>query len=315
MAASGFTPIQLYYSTTATNVPTSGNLAYGELAINITDGKMYYKNSSNVVTKIADAATATGSVVGGTAGAIVYQSAPSTSAFVSIGTNGFILTSNGSIPTYTNPTAITVGTATTATNIAGGSANQIAYQSGAGTTTFAPAPSTAGYVLGWTGSAFSWVAAPAATSATNLAGGGAYTVVYQSSAGNTAYVTNGTTGQAFIANTSGAPTWGTLGIAGGGTNSTATPTAGAVPYGTGTAFAFTAVGSAGQVLQSNGASPPTWVAATATASAGGVIWENSTTISSNYTLSTNKNGLSVGPITIASGAVVTVPTGQRWVVL
>lgn len=51
------------------------------------------------------------------------------------------------------------------------------------------------------------------------------------------------------------------------------------------------------------------------ASAGGVIWENGTTISSNYTLTTGKNGLSVGAITIASGVTVTVPTGQRWMVL
>lgn len=52
-----------------------------------------------------------------------------------------------------------------------------------------------------------------------------------------------------------------------------------------------------------------------TASAGGVIWENGTTISSNYTLSSGTNGLSVGAITIASGVAVTVPSGKRWVVL
>ncbi len=51
------------------------------------------------------------------------------------------------------------------------------------------------------------------------------------------------------------------------------------------------------------------------AQAGGVIFENSLTISSNYTLTTSKNGLSVGPITIGSGVTVTVPSGQRWVVL
>jgi hypothetical protein len=51
------------------------------------------------------------------------------------------------------------------------------------------------------------------------------------------------------------------------------------------------------------------------ASAGGVIYENSTTVSSNYTLTTAKNGFSVGPITVASGVTVTVPSGQRWVVL
>jgi hypothetical protein len=55
MAATGYTPISLYYSTTAAAVPTSGNLVSGELAINITDGKLYYKNNSGTVTLLATA--------------------------------------------------------------------------------------------------------------------------------------------------------------------------------------------------------------------------------------------------------------------
>ena len=51
---------------------------------------------------------------------------------------------------------------------------------------------------------------------------------------------------------------GTLPIANGGTNSTAPPTAGGAAYGTGTANAYTAAGTAGQVLKSAGASAPTW---------------------------------------------------------
>jgi hypothetical protein len=51
---------------------------------------------------------------------------------------------------------------------------------------------------------------------------------------------------------------GTLPIANGGTNATATPTAGAVAYGTGTAYAFTSAGTAGQVLLSNGSSAPSF---------------------------------------------------------
>jgi hypothetical protein len=51
------------------------------------------------------------------------------------------------------------------------------------------------------------------------------------------------------------------------------------------------------------------------ASAGGAIYENRNTISANYTLTTNFNGMSVSPLTINSGVVVTVPTGQRWVIL
>jgi hypothetical protein len=46
-----------------------------------------------------------------------------------------------------------------------------------------------------------------------------------------------------------------------------------------------------------------------------VFVENSTTVTTSYTLSTNKNAMSVGAITINSGATVTVPSGARWVVL
>jgi len=51
---------------------------------------------------------------------------------------------------------------------------------------------------------------------------------------------------------------GILPIANGGTNSNATPTAGGVAYGSGTAVAYTGAGTSGQVLLSNGSSPPTW---------------------------------------------------------
>ena len=51
------------------------------------------------------------------------------------------------------------------------------------------------------------------------------------------------------------------------------------------------------------------------AQAGGVIFENSLVITEDYTLTTGKNGFSVGPITVNAGAAVTIPAGQRWVVL
>lgn len=53
-------------------------------------------------------------------------------------------------------------------------------------------------------------------------------------------------------------TTGVLAIAQGGTNSSATATAGGAVYGTGTAFAFTSAGTAGQVLTSAGAGAPVW---------------------------------------------------------
>lgn len=154
-------------------------------------------------------------------------------------------------------------TATTSTNVAGGAANQIVYNTAASTTGYAVAPTASGQVLGWNGSAFSWVTTIAsATTATNIAGGAASQIPYQTGVGTTGFIANGTSGQ---------------------------------------------------FLQSNGASVPTWVAAPG-AQAGGVIYENSLVISSNYTLTTAKNGMSVGPITINSGVSVTVPSGQRWLV-
>ena len=78
-------------------------------------------------------------------------------------------------------------------------------------------------------------------------------------------VSGGTTGLTPATATAGAVTLaGRLAIANGGTNATAAPIAGAVPYGTGTAYAFTAAGTSGQVLQSNGASAPTWLTVTGT---------------------------------------------------
>ena len=91
---------------------------------------------------------------------------------------------------------------------------------------------------------------------------------------------------------------GTLPIANGGTNSTATPTAGGAGYGTGTAHAYTAAGTSGQLLQSNGASAPTWV----TASAGALTFLSTVTASSSSTvdIETTFNGTYDAYLIVAS---------------
>ena len=53
MSAPGFTPISLYFSTTAAATPSAGNLANGELAINITDGRLFYKDNGGTVRVLA----------------------------------------------------------------------------------------------------------------------------------------------------------------------------------------------------------------------------------------------------------------------
>ena len=54
MAAVNYTPISLYYSTTAAAAPIAGNLALGELGINVADADMamYAKNASGVVKRL-----------------------------------------------------------------------------------------------------------------------------------------------------------------------------------------------------------------------------------------------------------------------
>ena len=49
--------------------------------------------------------------------------------------------------------------------------------------------------------------------------------------------------------------------------------------------------------------------------ADGCVYENSQTISNNYTVSTGKNAFSAGPITIASGATVTIPSGSTYTIV
>lgn len=53
MAQSGYTPIQLYHSTTPGAAPTAANLLPGELAINIADGKLFYENSTGNVSEFS----------------------------------------------------------------------------------------------------------------------------------------------------------------------------------------------------------------------------------------------------------------------
>ena len=66
-----------------------------------------------------------------------------------------------------------LGSAGSATNLLGGAANRIAYQSGSNTTTFITAPTTSDTYLKWSGSAFTWAAVSGGTGggSPNLDGG------------------------------------------------------------------------------------------------------------------------------------------------
>ena len=98
---------------------------------------------------------------------------------------------------------------------------------------------------------------------------------------------------------------GTIRLPNGTTAERPSPTAGMIRYNT-TLNTFEGY--------SNGA----WGAIGGGATGGGgdqVFYENELTVTANYTLTTARNAMSTGPITIDSGITVTVPTDQRWVIL
>ena len=171
---------------------------------------------------------------GATALTVSYNTigAPSTTGSGASGTWAIGISGNAATVTngvyttgsYSNPTWITsisgsivsgaVSTATTATNIAGGTAGALAYNTASGTTTFL-ALGTTNYVLTAGATSPQYVAqstlsvgsATSATTATNLAGGAAGYIPYQSASSTTSFLSAGTSGQVLTSGGSGALTW------------------------------------------------------------------------------------------------------------
>jgi hypothetical protein len=146
MAQTGFTPIQIYSSSTAAAAPAVGNLTNStlgsELAINITDGKLFYKDNANAIQVIGWKTVPT--TAGGTgltsytAGDLVYYASGTAFTKLAIGASGRYLSSTGTAPQWSAPGALTETDDTNVTMTLGGS------------------PSTAllsavSMTLGWTG--------------------------------------------------------------------------------------------------------------------------------------------------------------------
>jgi hypothetical protein len=126
MAQTGYTPIQLYYSATTTNAPTTGNLAAGELAINTADGKLFYKDSSNVVQVIGWKTTpitagGTGQVTASaafnalspvtTTGDLIVGNGTNSATRLGIGSTGQVLTVSGGTAAWATSSGVSTGKA------------------------------------------------------------------------------------------------------------------------------------------------------------------------------------------------------------
>jgi hypothetical protein len=146
MAQTGYTPILIYSSSTASNAPAVGNLtnsALGsELAINITDGKLFYKDSANAIQVIGWKTTPTSAGGTGltsyTAGDLLYYATGTTLSKLAIGASGRWLGSSGTAPQWNAPAALTKTDDTNVTLTLGGSASTALLNA-------------ASLTLGWTG--------------------------------------------------------------------------------------------------------------------------------------------------------------------
>jgi len=70
----------------------------------------------------------------------------------------------------------------------------------------------------------------------------------------------------------------------------------------------------GYALKSDGAGTLSWGLAGGALGGGSdqIFYENDQTVTTNYTISTNKNAMTAGPVTINSGVTVVVPSGSTW---
>ena len=200
MAATNYTPIQLYFSTTASAAPTAANLAQGELAINITDGKLYYEDGSGVVQVIATKGAGT---IGGSTTQIQYNNAGALAG------NAAMVFNSG-----TSTTTLTTLNLTNALGAIYGGTAQSTYTQGdfvyasAANTLSKLGIGTINYILTSTGSVPQWVAPSsiAVLTATNLAGGLAGSVPYQSALDTTTFLAIGAANRV-MTSTGTAPQW------------------------------------------------------------------------------------------------------------
>jgi len=246
------------------------------------------------------------------AGDMLYASGTSTLSRLAAGTSGQVLTSAGaSAPVWTTLSSGTV----TSVNVSGGTTG---LTSSGGPVTTSGTITLAGTLI-------------AANGGTGFATYTVGDILYASTTTALSKLSDVATGNALISGGVGVPpAWGkidltthvsgTLPIANGGTNGTAAPTAGAVPYGTGTAFGFTAAGTSGQVLTSAGAGIPTWTTPTTgtvtsvavsggttglTTSGGPITSSGTITLAGTLAVANGGTGLATyatGDIVYASGA-------------
>jgi len=173
-------------------------------------------SSNNTYSVLSPAGTPNGSIMYSDGLYSQYISTAGSNAGDALLTNGAGITPSWGVPSYTY-------------NIVGGVANQIVYQTNTGVTDFLPTGTSGQSLLsGGAGSSPVWgtpATATSSTTATNLAGGSANQIHYQTGANTSAFLPTGTSGQSLISQGAGSsPIWGNnFGYITGVRNVTTTP--------------------------------------------------------------------------------------------
>jgi hypothetical protein len=278
--------IQVQYFSSLATTTAVNSISFGSTGL----------TPSTASTGIVNVAGTLGSGYGGTGfstyatGDLVYASATNTLSKLTAGTNGYVLTLSGGVPSWQ---ANTGGVTSFQTSLTG----------------LTPSTSTTGAITlaGTLGVASGGTGSTTFTAYGVLAGGTTSTGAVQS------VVSVGTSGQVLVSNGAGAlPTFQTVTAGATISNDTSTastlyPLFAAATSGTPTTI-YTS--DSNYLYQpSNGA-----LRAKEMEASNGLIVNNAT-IASNYTIPTGYNASSVGPVTVSSGAAVTIPSGSRWLVL
>lgn len=119
-----------------TGTVTSVDVSGGTTGLTTSGGPITAAGTITIAGTLAPTSGGTG-ITGFSVGDLLFANTTTQLDRLAVGVAGYLLYSNGTAPAYINPASITVGAATaatTATNIAGGAAGSIPYQTGSGAT-------------------------------------------------------------------------------------------------------------------------------------------------------------------------------------